>query len=62
MLVVGTLVAIPAIQGIFDELGTEETLPAVTLWFADFINKAIKYWYLPSINNCGCCSGSIILY
>ena len=47
MLVVGTLVAIPAIQGIFDELGTEETLPAVTLWFADFINKAIKYWYLP---------------
>ena len=47
MLVVGTLVAIPAIQGIFDELGTEETLPAVTLWFADFINKAIKYWYVP---------------
>lgn len=47
MLIVGTLVAIPAIQGIFDELGTDETLPAVTLWFADFINKAIKYWYLP---------------
>lgn len=47
MLVVGTLVAIPAIQGIFDELGTDETLPAITLWFADFINKAIKYWYLP---------------
>lgn len=47
MLVVGTLVAIPAIQGIFDELGTDETLPAVTLWFADFINKTIKYWYLP---------------
>ena len=46
MLVVGTLVAIPAIQGIFDELGTDETLPAVTLWFADFIKKAIKYWYL----------------
>lgn len=47
MLIVGTLVAIPAIQGIFDELGTDETLPAVTLWFADFIKKAIKYWYLP---------------
>ena len=47
MLIVGTLVAIPAIQGIFDELGTDETLPAVTLWFADFINNAIKYWYLP---------------
>ena len=48
MLIVGTLVAIPAIQGIFDELGTEETLPAITLWFADFINKVIKYWYVPT--------------
>lgn len=47
MLVVGTLVAIPAIQDVFDELGTEETLPAITLWFADFINKAIQYWYIP---------------
>ena len=47
MLVVGTLVAIPAIQGVFEELGTDEKLPAVTLWFSDFINKAIQYWYLP---------------
>ena len=47
MLIVGTLVAIPAIQGIFDELGTEETLPAVTLWFSDFVNNLIIYWYIP---------------
>lgn len=47
MLIVGTLVAIPAIQNIFEELGTEETLPAITLWFADFINKAIQHWYIP---------------
>ncbi len=49
MLVVGTLVAIPAIQGIFDELGTEESLPAVTLWFADFVDKVIMYWYIPTL-------------
>ena len=49
MLVVGTLVAIPAIQGVFDELGTDETLPAITLWFADFINKVIQYWYIPTL-------------
>lgn len=49
MLVVGTLFAIPAIQGVFDELGTEETLPAITLWFADFINKVIEYWYIPTV-------------
>lgn len=48
MLVVGTLVAIPAIQNVFDELGTDEELPAVTLWFADFIDKCIQYWYIPT--------------
>lgn len=47
MLFVGTLVAIPAIQGVFDELGTQETLPAVTLWFADFLNGLIAHWYIP---------------
>lgn len=47
MLIVGTLVAIPTIQGIFDELGTDETLPTVTLWFADFLNKAMACWYIP---------------
>lgn len=48
MLIVGTLVAIPAIQGVFDELGTEDTLPAITLWFSDFMNMAIAYWYIPT--------------
>lgn len=49
MLVVGTLVAIPAIQGIFDELGTEEELPAITIWFAGFIDNVIRYWYIPTL-------------
>ena len=49
MLFVGTLVAIPTIQGIFDELGTEEELPAITLWFADVVDMMIAYWYIPVI-------------
>ena len=49
MLIVGTLFAIPAIQGIFDELGTEEKLPGITLWFADFIDKVMLYWYIPTM-------------
>lgn len=61
MLVVGTLVAIPAIQGVFDELGTEETLPAITLWFADFVDKAILYWYIPTIIIIGIVA-AILLY
>ena len=47
MLFVGTMVAIPTIQGIFDEMGTEEELPAVTLWFADVVDGIIAYWYIP---------------
>ena len=49
MLIVGTLVAIPAIQGIFDELGTDEELPAITIWFAEFIDNVIKYWFVPTM-------------
>ena len=49
MLFVGTLFAIPAIQNVFDEVGTEETLPAVTLWFADFVDKLLIYWYIPTL-------------
>lgn len=61
MLVVGTLVAIPAIQGVFDELGTEEKLPAITLWFADFIDKVILYWYIPTFIIVGIVAG-ILFY
>lgn len=49
MLVVGTLFAIPAIQGVFDELGTEETLPGITLWFSAFLDKVMMYWYIPTL-------------
>lgn len=47
MLIAGTLFAIPAIQGIFDELGTQDSLPAITLWFADFLDFAMQHWYIP---------------
>ena len=49
MLFVGTLVAVPTIQGIFEELETDEELPAITLWFADAVNTMIAYWYIPII-------------
>ena len=47
MLFVGTLVAIPAIQNVYDEIGTSDTLPAVTLWFQKFLDKLIEFWYIP---------------
>lgn len=47
MLFVGTLVAIPAIQKVFDTLGSTEQLPAITLWFSGVVDNLIKYWYIP---------------
>ena len=61
MLFVGTLVAIPTIQGIFDELGTEEELPAITLWFADVVDTMIAYWYIPVII-IAIITGAIVFY
>ena len=49
MLVVGTIVAIPAIQNVYTELGTKDTLPAMTLWFQKVMNVAIEFWYIPVV-------------
>ena len=49
MLLVGTLFAIPAIQSVYEAVGTEDQLPAITLWFQNFVNMAIKYWYIPTL-------------
>jgi len=48
MLIAGTLIAIPAIQKLFDTLGSDEKLPKVTLAFASFIDTLIAYWYIPT--------------
>ena len=48
MLVVGTLVAIPAIQNVYDEIGSTDKLPAATIWFQGVINGLMHYWYIPT--------------
>lgn len=47
MLIVGTVVAIPAIQNVYAEMGSTDTLPAITLWFQGVVNNIMKYWYIP---------------
>lgn len=61
MLVVGTLFAIPAIQNVFDTIGTSEKLPGITLWFKDFLDMVIAYWYVPTAIILGIAAG-IIMY
>lgn len=48
LLVVGTLVAIPMIQNVFDQVGTQDQLPAATLWFKGVLDKLIEFWYIPT--------------
>lgn len=47
LLLVGTLYAIPAMQGVIQELGSSAQLPWITLWFQDFLNGLIANWYIP---------------
>lgn len=61
LLVGGTLFAIPQIQNLFDEIGTEATLPAITLWFQDFLKLVGRYWYIPTLIIAGIVAG-ILFY
>lgn len=47
LLIVGTIVIVPLIQNVYSSMGSDEELPAITLWFSDFINKLAIYWYIP---------------
>ena len=46
MLLVGTIVAIPAIQNVYKELGSTDSLPPISLWFQGVLNGMIEYWYV----------------
>jgi Type II secretory pathway, component PulF len=44
MIFVGTLIAIPQIQKLFESVGSTDTLPAITLWFSGVINWMVDNW------------------
>ena len=47
LLIGGTLIAIPVIQDTLESVGSTDQLPAITLWFSDFLNNLINVWYIP---------------
>lgn len=49
LLIVGTLVAIPAIQNVLDQVGSTDQLPAITIWFKGVLDTLVKFWYIPTI-------------
>lgn len=48
MLIVGTVVAIPTIQNLYESMGSNATLPPLSLWFSGVVDWLVSYWYLPT--------------
>lgn len=48
ILIVGTLVAIPQIQDVFDQVGGQKELPKLTIAFSNFLDWLTRYWYIPT--------------
>lgn len=61
LLFVGSLYTIPTIQSVYEEVGTQDTLPGFTLAFADVMQWIAKFWYIPT-GIIAAIIGLIILY
>lgn len=49
MLIVGVVVIIPLIQNLYESMGSDQQLPAITLWFANAIEILLQFWYIPAV-------------
>lgn len=59
MLFVCVIVGIPAVQNIFDSIGSKEQLPWITMWFAGVVDVLMQYWYIPVLLVAGVTIGMI---
>ncbi len=47
LLFFGSLYTVPAIQGIYEEVGSTDTLPGITIAFSNFLQWVASNWYYP---------------
>lgn len=47
LLVIGTIVAMPMLQGVLDQFGSKDQLPKMTIQFSNFLDFVISIWYVP---------------
>jgi type II secretory pathway component PulF len=47
LLIVGTIVAMPMLQGVLDQFGSKDQLPEMTIKFSNFLDFIISIWYVP---------------
>ena len=48
LLVVGTLVAVPTIEGVFEAVDSKDSLPEITMNFFNFLKGVGNVWYIPT--------------
>ena len=47
LLFVGSLYTVPTIQNIFEQVGSTDTLPGITIAFSNFLQGVATHWYIP---------------
>ena len=61
LLFIGSLYTIPTIQGVYEEVGTKDTLSPITIGFSKVIQWIASNWYIP-VGIIGIIIGLIIAY
>lgn len=61
LLFVGSLYTVPTIQNVYDEVGSTDTLPAITIVFSNVIQWIADHWYVP-VGIVGIIVGAIWFY
>ncbi len=49
LLILGTALGVPLIQKVFDQVGSTDQLPAITLWFSNVLDMISQYWLIPTV-------------
>ena len=47
LLIIGILFIIPVIENVYESMGANAELPAISIWFSNALKTLTKYWYIP---------------
>ena len=61
LLIVGTIFILPLIKNVYESMGANAELPAISVWFSGVIDVLMEYWYIPVVIICGI-AAAIIYY
>ena len=47
LLIIGVIFILPLIQNVYESMGSDAELPAISIWFSNVITVLMNYWYVP---------------